>query len=295
MCRSLRFLRSIKRQFEIWWRWPLVKIPVIFFFLILFIVMIIPFASNRLFALSIFSPLKLVETLQTQIISNTLALHSLGTWSVNGSVERWVIVNETSMALLIRGPQVPGLGNKLVVFDPKTGELFRQDIREIVSLAADRERVYTGDTSRIQTYDLRTGESVWEYRKPVDTHGGLYVFVKGDRLKAYDDETSHEFVTDIIILDATTGQYLNTEKLSVPIHPLSLSRVSYTIAETEGLRYSIQSDKTVIAEDKQTGKTIGSLEVTVPIDKILASDKILAIYSEASREITVFAVGEKGQ
>lgn len=294
MRHSIRFLRSIKKHFEIWWRWPLVKIPVIFFFLIFCIVVIIPFASSRLFALPVFSPLKSVETPQTQVISNTLALYSLGTWSViYGPVEQWMVVNETSVALLIRGPHIPGLGNnKLVVFDQETGDLFWQDISSIVSLATDRKRVYVGGVYQIQAYDLRTGERVWKYTKPVATHGGLYVFVEGDNLKAYNYEVSYGAIMDVVVLDAQTGEYLNTETLSEPRHP---RQYTYTVAETGGLKYNIHSDKTVIAEDKQTGETIGALEVTVPIDKILASDKILAIYSEPSREITVFAVGEKGQ
>ena len=275
--------------FESWWRWPIVKLITLICMAPCIVVTVLVI-NNWLFTLPVFDPLKPVEIAQTQIVRNTLSLHRLGTWSVvDGTVERPIIVDESSVAFLVWGSLVPGFGHKVVVLHPESGGFVWNDIRFVRSLATYQNFVYVGDTSRVYAYDTETGENVWEYRKQQDTHGAMHIFVEGNKLKVYDHIASQYFITDIIVLDAVTGEHLYTENPSPPIPSRNFDIKDYTVSETAKFKYSLQSDKrTINIEDRQTGNQIGSLEMSVSVNKIVASDRILVVYNETNHELIVF-------
>ncbi len=97
-------------------------------------------------------------------------------------------------------------GYKIVVLDAQSGDPIwkSEEIRNLGSLYADKERIYTGAIKDVQAYDLQTGNFLWNgAEQPAFKRGWLAVYSKGEQLEAYD------FVEgQLYVMDAYNGKIL---------------------------------------------------------------------------------------
>lgn len=233
-------------------------------------------------SLEFLHPIKPIVSPQTQIITNSLPLNQISSWSVQGLVYHIKIVNENLVVF--------EAGLTLTVLDAASGKFVFQGIAQSRSLDADQKRVYVGFIDDVLAYDLLTCKVVWRYQQhPPNGHGSIYVFVEEDKLKVYSEGPSSYFIKDIYTLDTQTGELLSREENPGKILPPNYNRL-YRTATNTNTSYTIESDGRIVATDIQTGQETGYLEMSNPSDsdKIAASDEFLVVYNDINQELLVF-------
>ena len=220
---------------------------------------------------------------RTQIVANSLPLgEAVSYWSIKSPV--------THIKIVAQNLVVFKSGLTFIVLDAVSGKYIFQGIAQSRSLDADQKRAYVGFIDDVLAYDLRTGKIVWQYQQhPPNGHGNIYVFVEGDRLKVFSEDSSSYFIKRIYTLDIQTGKLLSEEKNPENILPPNYNRLYRTTINTNTI-YTIQPDGRIVATDIQTGREVGYLEMSNPsdYDKIAASDEFLAVYNDNNRELIIF-------
>ena len=232
--------------------------------------------------LQFLQPIESIVSPRTQIIENSLPLNRISSWSVRGHISHIKVVDKNLVVFKS--------GLTFTVLDAVSGRYIFQGIAQSRSLDADQERVYVGFIDDVQSYNLRTAQPVWLYQQhPPNGHGSIYVFVEGDRLKVFSEDSSGYFIKRIYTLDIQTGKLLSEEENPGNIPPPNYNRLYRTTTNTN-TEYTIDSDRRIVATDIQTGREIGYLEMSNPseYDKIAASDEFLAVYNDNNRELIIF-------
>ncbi len=142
-----------------------------------------------------------------QITTNSLPLNELWRWS--GYVNEILIKNDK--IIVVSSEQE---GRRIKVFDARTGNLIWESpptFENVDSLAVDNKNVYGGYTQYVQAFDLETGQKLWKgaqqskYKK-----GALYVYAQEERIEVYDASSNWPFDERMFVLDAETGETVET-------------------------------------------------------------------------------------
>jgi outer membrane protein assembly factor BamB len=143
-----------------------------------------------------------------QTVIDDLSLREIWRWSGHILNDPEIVIIEDFVVL----PTWERDGHKIVVFDAQTGKPIWESayIRNLRSLHADEERIYAGSITYVRSYDLQTGEILWEGGKQPDfKRGGLYVYPKSENLEVYDPSEGY-----LYFLELKTGQ--KTDEIKLP-------------------------------------------------------------------------------